>query len=311
MEPYTLGAALTALLKHTAARVADGSRSASTLHMQEGHARWWLSQLPAATPMADLDEVRLEDIADNARLAGGTDGRPLNVRTIAKRMSTLRRAFNVAVRRRLVDRVPLFPEFQNPAWRPRYRVLETHADLRRLCAELPPKRALWVHVAFWTCQHASDVERMTWANVGDLETDKPWMQIRNTKNRKTWLFRVRCPRELVAALIVERNRLEALGQPPLPSTQLVQDWPNRYVQTIRACARAGLNPLSANDLRHSGISAMVQRIGLTPGAQKWGGWSSFAMMEKHYAHALPAALEECAAELDAWADKTGGVEHEQ
>jgi integrase len=55
--------------------------------------------------------------------------------------------------------------------------------------------------------------------------------------------------------------------------------------------------MSAMDLRHTGISWMVRRTGLTVAAQRWSGWSSFTMMEVHYAHALPAGLTQAADEL--------------
>lgn len=304
MQPtYTLAQALADLLEHTANRVADGVRSAGTLSMQQGHVRWLLQQFPPETPMEAINPRMLDDLATWARKHGGAGGRALNPRTVAKRLSTLRRAFNVAARRMRVASVPLFPEFANPAWKKRYRVLEQVSELHRLLAELPPHRALWVQIAFWTCQHASDVERMTWADVGSLDSEDRFVKIRNTKNRKHWLFKVRCPRELGHSLRMERDRLIAAGTPPTPERRLVQEWPNRSVMLTRACSRAQVKQLSANDLRHSGISAMVRKIGLTPGAQKWGGWSSFAMMEKYYSHALPPALDQCAAELDSWADE--------
>lgn len=308
MTTYTLAQALDDLLSHTEERVSDGVRSKGTLLMQQGHVRWLLQQFPPETPLAAIDELQLDALARVARKTGGQDARPLSPRTVQKRLSTLRRAYSVAARKRLVERIPLFPEFANPAWKPRDNVLRSFEELQSLLRVLQryPHRVLWVQVAFWTCQHGSDVERMTWADVGNLDADVPWVKIRNTKNRKPWLFRVRCPRELAVALRLERDRLVALGRPPAPDAPLVKPWSNRAVMMTRACARAGIRVMAADQLRHSGVSAMIQRIGLTPGAQKWGGWSSFAMMERHYAFALPPALEQCAAELDAWAEREVG-----
>ena len=42
---------------------------------------------------------------------------------------------------------------------------------------------------------------------------------------------------------------------------------------------------------------MVRRTGLNRAAQEWGGWSDFYMLSKHYAHALPAQLEQASDEL--------------
>ncbi len=291
----TLATALRALLEHTSRRVEQGTRSPHTLQMQETHVRWLLAELGAGLRLTAIDHRLIVELGDRS-------ARHLSPRTVAKRLSTLRRALRLAVARGELAAMPAFPEVANPPWVPRVRILRNIAEYRRLLAALPLERAEWVALALWTCQRPGDTERMCWSDV-DLRSTPPTMQIRSTKTRRPNPMRVKMPAPLHSVLVARRDRLEAAGTPPVAADPLVVPWPWRSRVLPVVCARIGLPPMTAMDLRHTGISWMVRRKGLTLAAQRWGGWSSFTMMELYYAHALPARLGEASDELASMAEE--------
>jgi integrase len=308
-QRLTLAHALARLLEHTAQRVRDGIRSVHTLGMQRYHVGW-MSALHLPPELADqlgaqqlaqvvlsrLTPPVLVAVVEHWRAAGGAGGRPLSLPSTAKRKSTLGRALRLAVARGELPAMPQLPEIGLPPLRPRQRILRTHDELLTLLGALPQRRAEWVSVAVWTCQRPGDVGRMRWSDV-DLISRTPSMIIRSTKTRRPHGIRVKSPRPLVETLLTRRARLEAAGRPPDPTDLLVDPWPNVSRVLPVVCVRRGLPPLSAMDLRHTGFSWMVRRLGLTRAAQEWGGWSDFAMLSKYYAHALPAGLDQAADEL--------------
>lgn len=302
MQPYpdpqsrqslNLRRALELLLEQTAHRVRQGVRAAATLDMQESHVKFLLEELGADRPLTEITYQLVIELGERL-------GRRLSPRTVAKRLSTLRRALRLAVACGELAAMPMFPEVALPPWKPRERILRTFAEYKRLCAALAQRRADWVAVAVWTIQRPGDVERMCWSDV-QLSDDRlqcgPSMLIRSTKTRKPSPMRVKMPAPLVQVLQARLGRLSAAGAPPQGSDRLVDPWPGVSRTLPVVCARIGLPPMSAMDLRHSGISWMVRRTGLTVAAQRWAGWSSFTMMERYYAHALPAQLGQAADEL--------------
>jgi len=305
--------ALELLLDHTSRRVKDGLRSPATLQMQEKHAAWIIDQelhlavaegiLPlrlADVPIDALTPPVLVEILEHWHACGGKEGGALSLKTVAKRKSTLRRAIAIAVERGHLGRVPDFPEIGMPPLRPRVRILRNIVELRRLLEALPLRRREWVSVALWSVQRPGDTERMCWSDV-DLGSDTPSMVIRSTKTRRPTGIRVKMPTPLVSVLRARLDRLVAAGAPPAPTDRLVDRWPGVSKTLPLVCVRNGLPPMSAMDLRHTGISWMVRRTGLTVAAQHWGGWSDFAMLQKYYAHALPAGLDQAADELSSMA----------
>jgi len=317
-QPATISLALALdhLLEHTARRVRDGVRSRHTLAMQTSHVRWMTEQL--AWPETGLPDGRLGDVPiaalsppvlvaliEHWRTEGGLEGRGLAVQTVAKRASTLRRALRLAVGRGELERPPQFPELALPPIRPRARILKDAAELRLVMEALPLRRAERVALQIWSCQRNGDTERMCWSDV-DLQSATKTMLIRSTKTRKPWGFRVRCPSPLVSVLSARRQRLVSTGRAPVASDPLVEPWPGISKTLPLVCVRLGLPPLSAMDLRHTGFSWMIRRRGITEAARQWGGWSDFQMLCLYYAHALPAGLEECTAELESMAANDNG-----
>lgn len=318
--PATLRRALSLLLEHTGRRVKDGLRSAATLAMQEKHAAWILDQeVPPAVlgfagdwpvaladvPIDALTPPSLVGLLEHWHARGGREGGALSLKTVAKRKSTLRRALAIAVERGELERIPDFPEIGMPPLRPRLRILRNMAELRILLEALPLRRAEWVSVALWTVQRPGDTERMCWSDV-DLLSPTPSMVIRSTKTRRPIGIRVKMPAPLVSVLRARLDRLERAGASPASTDRVVDRWPAVSKMLPLVCVRNGLPPMSAMDLRHTGISWMVRRTGLTVAAQSWGGWSDFSMMQKYYAHALPAGLDQAADELSSMAANDNG-----
>jgi integrase len=313
----TVRRGLELLLEHTARRVRDRLRSPQTLLMQEKHAEWILGQeLPpgilgedlvklADVPMADLTPPMLVRLIEHWQAAGGQAGGPLSLKTVAKRKSTLRRALAISAERGELVRVPDFPEIGLPPLRPRVRILRNMAELRQLLAALQVRRQEWVQTALWTIQRPGDTERMCWSDV-DLRSPTPSMVIRSTKTRRPIGIRVKMPAPLVQVLRARLDRLVGAGARPAPTDRLVESWPGVSKTLPLVCVRLGLPPMSAMDLRHTGITWMVRRTGLTVAAQHWGGWSDFSMMQKYYAHALPAGLDQAADELSSMAANDNG-----
>jgi integrase len=296
-SPVTVGHALEKLLQHTAHRVRQGVRSEATLRMQRWHVGFLAEQLGANLPLSAIRYRLVVEMAE--RWAAGGNLAP---HTISKRLSTLRRALRLAVAREELPAMPVFPEVAAPPRTKRHRILNTFDEYRRLMAGLRVHRAEFVATALWTCQRPSDVERMTWGHV-DLVGDPPTMRIRSTKTRRPEPIRVKMPTPLVSVLTERHHRLTSAGLAPSPNDPLVDAWPSVSSRLPVVAARLGLPPMSAMDLRHTGISWMVRRTGLTVAAQTWGGWSSFTMMELHYAHALPARLVDAADELASIAEE--------
>ena len=281
--------ALQALFEQTEQRIADGVRSPATLEMQRAHGVWLLAELGGDVPLRTLDESRLELIT-----APRKPPRRYGAETLRKRMSTVRAMLALAHRRRWIARVPALPQVIAP-WRPRQRFLETYGDaVFRIFQALPLHRAEWFWLCLWTWQHASDVERMCWADVR-LEAAAPAFLRRNTKNRKTPLW-VAMPRPLAEVLQSKFAR-----ERPVPESCIVRPWPSRKHTLVMACYRLGLPPCNAIDLRHTGMTWAVRRLGVTPGVLAYAGHGSAAMASRTYAHALPAGLADVTAELNAFA----------
>jgi integrase len=245
--------------------------------------------LPAPQPpvtAADALEALLEQTAQRVRDLVRSPA------TLEMQRATLRQALELAHRRRRIDRVPAFPVVLAP-WRPRQRFLETFGDARRLYESLPLHRAEWFWLCLWTCQHASDVERMIWS---DIDLARGTMLLRCTKNRRP-AIRVRMPAPLVSVLQAKYSRERPRGADPI-----VRPWPSRKTTLPAHCRKLGLPELNAIDLRHTGLSWAARKRGITPALCRFAGHSSPAMMARTYAHALPPQLEEVTADLESMAD---------
>jgi integrase len=269
-------------------------RSAATLEMHERHARYLLERLGVDTQLSEIDEEMLDRfvMSERAGRRVGSDGELRTVKpgTIKKRLFTLRLALKLARRRKLITHLPEWPQF-TMSYKPRRRFLRSFVEYERLYDALPLPRAEWMSLCLWTAQHAGDVERMTWEDC-DPFAQPPWMFIRNTKNRRDGI-RVKMPAPLAEVL-----RAKWLRERPDRSSPIVDPWRNRGHELPRACHRLGLPALAAIDLRHTGLSWMIRKKGITKAAMEFAGHSSPTMMAKIYGHALPLQLLEVVEDLE-------------
>lgn len=297
----TLAEAFSDLISQTQQRAADHVRSVGTVQMQEAHARYWARELGADRPIDQIDELTLEAIASRPRLPPKHAARVAGPETLRKRMTTLRAALKLQCRRRRIARVPEFPVVLAPR-PPVPDVLHTYAQAMRLYESLPLHRARWYWLAIWTGQRASDVERMTWADV-DLVAHT--MLIRSTKTRKPDGIKVRIPTPLYEVLVEMHAELT-----PRTTDRIVQPWPSRKTTLPLHCQRCGLPRLNATALRHTNLSWIASVAGITPALATWSGHASTRMLERTYVRALPARLRELTEALDQVAanDNAGGDE---
>jgi integrase len=297
-HPVTLTEALSELLQLTEQRVRDGVRSPATLEMQAAHRRWWEQTLGPKTLVDQVDELVLDDLATRARARPKHAPRVAGPCTIRKRLSTLRSALALQVRRRRLSRLPFFPHvLVPPAAVP--SVLSSYIEALCLFDSLPLHRAEWYWLALWTGQRPKDVEGMTWSDV-DLNACTMW--IRSSTTRKPPI-RVRMPRPLLKVLCeMHRRDLPAAGAP------IVRAWPSRKTTLPLHCAKCGLPRMNATAIRHTNLSWIVRTTGITPAACRWAGHNSPRQMERTYAHHLPAQLEGVTDALDSMAanDNAGG-----
>ena len=295
----TLAEALTELIQQTDQRVTDKVRSIGTLEMQKAHATYWARTLGADTPIDQVDELVLEQLASQPRRPPLHAARTAGPATLRKRLSTLRSALALQARRRRLERLPLFPHVLVPA-PPIPSILFSMAHALRLFNSLPLHRAEWYWLALWSGQRPGDVERMAWS---DVDLNAGTMLIRSTKTKRTEGLRVRIPRPLLEVLreMHQRDR-------PAAAAAIVRPWPSRKTTLPLHCAKCGLPRLNATALRHTNLSWIVRITGITPAACRWAGHSSPRMMERTYAKHLPAQLEGVTEALDSMAanDNAGG-----
>jgi integrase len=278
-EAATLKPALEQQLVRMARLVKMGARAPGTLKMQQGHVPWLLGEL-GDVPLGAIGSRQLDDLVDRGLAAG------LDPKTVQKRCSTLRSAFRLARHRGELERLPEFPMWTfAPPGPPKHRWFTSWEEAKRVCDALPPERSDWLVMTLRLGEHASDVERKTWA---DVRLERGEILVRNTKNRRPGLWVV-CPRPLLE-LLRRRHR----ERNPAPTDRILKPWPTRGYQLPRACLRVGLLPVTATGARHTATTFAVAELGITVAAQRWFGWSSTRMMESTYAHALPGQLREVA-----------------
>jgi integrase len=272
-------------------------RSPATLAMHRLHIRYLCDVIAPTTPIAEIDERAVNCVAvqeaRGRRLTSDGSTRATVPGTVAKRVCTLRLALELARRRGWITRVPAFPRFHGVR-RPRREFLRNPQELAKLCAALPLDRADWVYVALFTGQHPSDVHRMRAYDDADPFAKVPWFRLRNTKNRRPEVLAV-MPDPLAERLRAVFNRRELA-----PGDPIVVTWEkDNRSRTLRLVGRRlGLLLRRATDLRHTAGSWAAHELGtLTVGLKDFLGHSSFEMLSRTYAHALPPALGDVAAAL--------------
>lgn len=188
--------------------------------------------------------------------------------TIAKELVTLRAALRLAKRAGLwlgeID--ALLPAGFAPEYRPRTRALSSE-ELGQLLAMLPTARAAQVALIVATSACWSEAVR---ARRDDVQLESGWVHIRGTK-RAARDRRIAVRHPALGSLL-----LYALKHAP-GQDELFPRWSNVRRDLLLACAQAGIEKCSPNDLRRTYAKWMrLARVWLrrwVTGTRGW--WSAF------------------------------------
>ncbi len=169
--------------------------------------------------------------------------------TVRKELTVLKLALQLAERRGLLWKDPrrIMPKWRAP-YVPKDRYLEPD-ELARLLAALRPDRRLWVAVAVLTGGRDRELQRLAWEGV---DWSNGTILVPGTKTPRA-RRRITMPAELRALLeSAPAGQRQGLILPP---------WTNRRRDLAQACARAGLAPVTPNDLRRT-YASLQKNVGV-------------------------------------------------
>ena len=163
--------------------------------------------------------------------------------TVSKELGTLRAALKVAKRRGEFtgDIQAILPDGFSPQYKPKERFL-TERQAEKLLAELTPDRAARVAFMLATSARLGESDR---ARVEDVDLEGGYIAIRGTKTEKA--ARVVPIVGKTAWDLIEHAVHYAAGVDGL----LFAPWGNIRRDLHEACDRAGIEPVSPNDLRRT------------------------------------------------------------
>ncbi len=236
--------------------------AAGTLHMYAVKAGHLLRLLGSV----DVNALTLEDVQSYIETRRGEGAHP---ETIRKELVTLRQSLKLARDRKLLQHDPrgVFPRFR-VRYVPRDRHL-TPAEASKLVKSLSAKRRLWVLLAVYTGPRLSELEALRWERDVDLQGG--WILLPGTKTAQS-RRKVRIPDPLMPHLVAAEG----------DTGPVVEQWRNVRRDLRAACKRAGIAPVSANDLRRTFASWMKQRGEDSAVVAKLMGHSSTRMVDLVY-----------------------------
>jgi integrase len=240
----TLSHALALLIENREEQAKVGRKSAATASFYKAKAGHWTRLLETnsagtytAFPLAKLHARHIDAFISSRRAEGAGEN------TINKELITLRAALKLAKRAGIwkgdVDTV--MPVGFAPEYKPRERAL-TYPEAHVLLAELTADRAARVAFIIATSANWTETER---ARRQDVADDLSLVLIRGTK-------RASRHREVPIVSHDQRSLLEhALKHAEGPGDPLFTPWGNARRDLHQACERAGIPPVSPNDLRRT------------------------------------------------------------
>jgi integrase len=175
------------------------------------------------------------------------------------------------------DARTLIPQFRT-RYVPRDRFL-SEPEFHALLLALPPARRLWLLIAVYGGPRRSEIEALRWEEHVNL--DSGWILLPGTKTKKS-RRRVPIPESL-------RDELARNWQ---PSGRVVLPWLNARRDLRAACARIGISPVTANDLRRTFASWLKQKGVDSMVVTRLMGHTSSAMVERVYGHLNDKTLRE-------------------
>lgn len=240
--------------------------------------------LKARLGWLDATDIRPSTSRQYARNRG------VGANTVIKELSTLRAAFNWAVRERWLDRAPAVVMPPRPAHRDRWLTDAECAALIAACNS--PHVRLFVAIALNTAARKNAIETLTWMQV-DLKAGRidfnPPGRARTGKGRPVVPINDSLYMELDAAYGVRTcdNVLEWAGRPA----------GNVKRSFSRAAERAGLKGITPHVLRHTCATRMARAGVRMEKIQQMLGHSSIAITSGIYAHWHPDWLADAAQTL--------------
>ena len=232
----TLRRALEMLVELRWSEAKAGKRAPETAQFYAAKAGVLLRLFGEEFKLAQLDAPVVDAFVRARREEGTSD------HTIHKELTTLRSALRLALRARLwsgsLDEV--LPANFGAGYKPRTRALSPD-EMAKLLAELPAPRA--AAVAFMVATSANWRE-CTLARREDIDPASGWIHLRGTKRQMR-------DRRFVVAHPACLSLLRFAAEHAPGQELLFPPWSNARRALIEACARAGIERCSPNDLRRT------------------------------------------------------------
>lgn len=168
----------------------------------------------------------------------------------------------------------VFPKLRS-AYEPRRRWLEPE-EYDRLLDELREDRKLWLACAVYTGARLGELQRLGWE---DIDWARGHMAIRGTKPRLRIRF---VPLHPALRAVLEPVRAEA--------GKVLEPWAKLHRDLRAACKRAGVRPVSPNDLRRTFASWLLQQGASSFTVARLLGHTSETMINRVYGHLSDQAL---------------------
>lgn len=238
-----------------------------------------------------------------AELAGrrvGRDGEriKLSPRTLEKRLCTLSLALQAAQRRGWIEHLPRFPKLR-ARYSPRQEHLRDYKELLKLCNSLPLDRADWVYTAVFSGLRPINLEALRAYVDADPFGRRPWIVLKSSKTRDADGVLARMPTPL-ARRLRERFEREQLR----PGDLILPHWnkDNRSAALRLRARKLGIAAQRASDFRRTCGSWAAHGLGtLTVGLKEYLRHTTFDMLSRVYARALPPGFTDVSRALGAMA----------
>jgi integrase len=239
----------------------------------KSHLRWLDPYLRDKT----LDQInrRLIDAMTEARLATGVSNATVN-----RTLEVLRAILNKAVNEwEWLDKAPKIRMLKEPKRRVRFL---THAEAKRLLAELPEHLSDMAAFSLHTGLRRNNVIGLTWQQV-DIKERRLWIHPDQAKARKAIPVALNAEAVAIVARWTGRHPTHVFCFRGKPIRQVsTKAW-------YGALERAGISDFRWHDLRHMWASWHVQMGTPLYVLQEMGGWESPEMVQR-YAHFSPEHL---------------------
>ncbi len=259
----------------------------------------WLTQHLTGTPVASIDAKRVRELkalklAEPVRLGGRATTKRAAPGTVNRMLSELRKILRYCHRQEWIDRIPHVDAMPEP--KGDFRWL-TRDEAGRLIAELPAHLASMAAFALATGLRAENVQGLEWRRV-DLARRCAWIQGGQAKGGKP----IAVPLNQDALHILARQqgahpRWVFVYRPAAKGGHQGAPEPIRARLTTKAwkkaVERAGIEPCTFHDLRHTWASWHIQAGTPLKVLQELGAWSNLEMVQI-YAHLAPGYVADYA-----------------